>query len=125
MYGPEGDFIEATVIAEGADTGDKAGNKLMSGAYKYALGQVLSLPYAMEDQDATIPEPVGQASNGELLAKLRSTAAALGQDVETITAKFRNEQGGMTMEQFNQLPPERLRPFVRAVVNHAGKQAAK
>lgn len=44
FYAEDGSFIEATVIGEGMDTGDKAGNKAMSVAHKYALLQVLLIP---------------------------------------------------------------------------------
>jgi len=44
FYAEDGSFIEATVIGEGMDSGDKAGNKAMSVAHKYALLQVLLVP---------------------------------------------------------------------------------
>ena len=44
FYAEDGSFIEATVIGEGMDTGDKATNKAMSIAYKYACFQVFCIP---------------------------------------------------------------------------------
>jgi len=44
FYAEDGSFIEATVVGEGMDSGDKAGNKAMSVAHKYALLQVLLIP---------------------------------------------------------------------------------
>jgi hypothetical protein len=40
----DGSHIETTVIGEGMDSGDKASNKAMSVAHKYALLQAFSIP---------------------------------------------------------------------------------
>lgn len=40
----DGSFLDAVVIGEGMDSGDKAGNKAMSAAHKYALLQVFCVP---------------------------------------------------------------------------------
>lgn len=58
FYGPAGDYIEAVVTGEGSDMGDKSCNKAMSAAHKYALTQVLALPFVdVEEGDRTTPEP--------------------------------------------------------------------
>ena len=44
FYADDGSFVEATVIGEGMDSGDKASNKAMSVAHKYALLQVFMIP---------------------------------------------------------------------------------
>lgn len=146
VYGPAGDYIESSVLAEGADTGDKAGNKLMSGAFKYVLGQVLCIPFSMEDQDASASEamvdpersadpgprapkkPVAkkaaakeQPLNGtaDLLVRLNDSALALGMDLEKITARFRKDNGDITYEQFLLLPAERIATFVRQVEEYS------
>lgn len=124
IYGPAGDCVYATVIAEGTDTGDKAGNKLMSGAYKYAIGQVLSIPFSMEDQDATLSEPVNAPNVHELHLILERTATKLGMSVEDITKKWRKENGDITVEQFLALPADRIYGYVRQAAAFAGKQAS-
>jgi hypothetical protein len=54
----DGSFIEAKVIGEAMDSGDKATNKAMSIAYKYACFQVFCIPTdEMVDPDADIHEP--------------------------------------------------------------------
>jgi hypothetical protein len=53
FYGPEGDFVAATVAAEAMDAGDKGTAKAMSVAYRTALLQVLNLPTDEPDPDAT------------------------------------------------------------------------
>lgn len=44
FYADDGSSIAATVIGEGMDSGDKAANKAMSVAEKYALIQILLIP---------------------------------------------------------------------------------
>jgi hypothetical protein len=53
----DGSRVYTTVQGEGMDSGDKASNKAMAVALKYALTQMLLLPYDEVDQDATTPEP--------------------------------------------------------------------
>ncbi len=52
----DGSSIAVTVVGEGMDSGDKASNKAMSAAHKYALCQVLNIPYQVIDPDANSPE---------------------------------------------------------------------
>lgn len=48
----DGSTASATVIGEGMDSGDKAANKAMAVALKYALTQTLLLPYDEVDPDS-------------------------------------------------------------------------
>ena len=58
FYAEDGSSIEATTIGEGMDSGDKATNKAMAIAMKYALFQVFCIPTEeMKDPDAETPEP--------------------------------------------------------------------
>ena len=58
FYAEDGSFISATVVGEGMDTGDKATNKAMSVAFKYACFQVFCIPTEeMRDTDAETPPP--------------------------------------------------------------------
>lgn len=53
--------ISAVVIGEGMDSGDKASNKAMSVAYKYAMFQIFSIP-TQEMKDAPNPiDPDGES----------------------------------------------------------------
>lgn len=53
FYTVDGSYVEAKVIGEAMDTGDKATNKAMSIAYKYACFQVFNIPTEeMKDPDA-------------------------------------------------------------------------
>lgn len=44
FYAEDGSFVEAVVVGEGMDSGDKSCSKALSIAYKYACFQVLSIP---------------------------------------------------------------------------------
>lgn len=57
FYAEDGTFIEAITIGEGMDSGDKATNKAMAIAMKYALFQVFCIPTEeMKDPDDDTPE---------------------------------------------------------------------
>jgi len=53
FYAEDGSFVEAITIGEGMDSGDKATNKAMSIAFKYACFQVFCIPTEelMDDPD--------------------------------------------------------------------------
>lgn len=51
FFGPAGDCITSTVLAEAMDSGDKACAKAMSVAYRIALLQTLNLPTTDPDPD--------------------------------------------------------------------------
>ncbi len=53
FYASDGSSVSATVIGEGMDSGDKASNKAMAVAMKYAMFQVFCIPTEeMQDPDA-------------------------------------------------------------------------
>ena len=53
FYAEDGSNVQATVVGEGMDSGDKSCNKAMSVAFKYALFQVFCIPTEeMHDPDA-------------------------------------------------------------------------
>lgn len=62
FFAADGSSIEAVVIGEGMDSGDKASNKAMSIAHKYAFFQVFSIPTdevaASDPDNETPPESV-------------------------------------------------------------------
>lgn len=56
FYAEDGSSIEAIVIGEGMDSGDKATNKAMAIAMKYAMFQVFCIPTEeMKDPDGETP----------------------------------------------------------------------
>jgi len=65
FYASDGSVVSATVIGEGMDSGDKASNKSMSIAHKYALLQVFCIPTdEIKDPDADT-QPPSKPSNGK------------------------------------------------------------
>lgn len=61
FYTVDGSEIQAKVIGEAMDSGDKATNKAMSIAYKYAAFQVFNIPTEeMQDPDAEVHEVAAQ-----------------------------------------------------------------
>lgn len=57
FYAEDGSYVDAVVIGEGMDSGDKATNKAMSIAFKYACFQVFCIPTEeMKDPDAECHE---------------------------------------------------------------------
>ena len=58
FYASDGTSISAVVVGEGMDSGDKASNKAMAVAMKYAMFQVFCIPTEeMQDPDAETPPP--------------------------------------------------------------------
>ena len=56
FYAKDGSSVESVVVGEGMDSGDKATNKAMSIAFKYACFQVFCIPTEeMRDPDAETP----------------------------------------------------------------------
>nr|DAY15442.1 MAG TPA: ERF superfamily protein [Caudoviricetes sp.] len=82
FYAEDGSSVSATVIGEGMDSGDKATNKAMSIAFKYACFQVFCIPTEeMKDPDAETPLPSKPALEAgyvnELFAELQRTGVGL------------------------------------------------
>lgn len=58
FYAEDGSFVSAVVCGEGMDSGDKATNKAMSAAFKYACFQTFCIPTEeMKDSEDDSPEP--------------------------------------------------------------------
>ena len=58
FYAEDGSSVSAVVIGEGMDSGDKASNKAMAVAMKYAMFQTFCIPTEeMPDPDAETPPP--------------------------------------------------------------------
>ena len=58
FYAEDGSSIEAITVGEGMDSGDKATNKAMAIAFKYACFQVFCIPTEeMKDPDGETPDP--------------------------------------------------------------------
>lgn len=87
-FGPGGDSVDARVVAEAADSSDKATTKAMSIAFRTCLLQVLALP--VQDAVAITPAQLRhmmalfkQADLTDRADRLAFAAAVVGRDVET------------------------------------------
>ena len=59
MYAPDGSNVSCVVVGEGMDSGDKASNKAMSVAMKYAMFQLFMIPTEeMIDPDSEVHEGI-------------------------------------------------------------------
>lgn len=76
FYADDGSFVESTVVGEAMDSGDKATNKAMSAAFKYALFQTFCIPTEeMHDSEEDSPEPIPFPRNvGEPMISEKQTA---------------------------------------------------
>ena len=53
VYGPSGDFIEVSTWGEGLDYSDKATNKAMTAAFKYAMFELFAIADPADDSDSS------------------------------------------------------------------------
>ena len=93
FFHADGSSISCTVMGEGRDTSDKATNKAMAAAHKYALLQTFCIPtedIGQDDPDAETPEPVQprqdarpQAMSGPVdFGKVRAELARMATEEE-------------------------------------------
>ena len=96
VYAPDGSSVCMTVIGEGMDSGDKATNKAMSIAMKYAMFQLFMIPTEAVDPDSECHEvdPAGRpfnrpqnAANGATVAVEQRVPAPVAQVPETAPAQ--------------------------------------
>lgn len=92
FYAEDGSHVEAVVVGEGMDSGDKASNKALSAAFKYACFQVFCIPTEeMLDPDAEI----------------HKTQPSRRQDAPpTSRSQKENREPRISQEQFNDLMRE-------------------
>jgi len=85
----DGSELCSTVIGEGMDSGDKAANKAMAVGLKYALTQMLLLPYDETDPDAESHPPSAkvQKQNKVASAKLQKTWSEVATEMKTKLGK--------------------------------------
>lgn len=78
FYAQDGSSVTCTTLGEAMDSGDKASNKAMSAALKYALTQTLLIPTYETDRDTEEAAPVMAAAPAvPVAAKQEAAKAAL------------------------------------------------
>lgn len=95
FYAEDGSYIEAVIIGEGLDTGDKATNKAMAVAYKYVCFQVFCIPTEeMTDPDSERPELDGaeDEKDKEKKAERKSSSTAEKNETNKKTPSVESEE---------------------------------
>lgn len=91
FFAEDGSFITAVTIGEGMDSGDKATNKAMAIAFKYACFQVFCIPTEeMKDPDAEVHEIADnkpKPATAEQLHKINEFVDAYAEMCEGVTSK--------------------------------------
>ena len=89
FYAEDGSSVIACVVGEGMDSGDKATNKAMSAAFKYACFQTFCIPTEeMKDSEDDSPEPIPEYI-GETKAKaLEALLSEKGVSVDVIYEQY-------------------------------------
>lgn len=91
FYAEDGSSLTCSVASEGADFADKASNKAMSFAHKYAILQIFSIPTQdVIDGDADSPNKNGVATHKPTPEEIDKaiSAAATTQELNEIYRKF-------------------------------------
>jgi hypothetical protein len=91
FFADDGSFIEAVMIGEAMDSGDKSANKAMSAAMKYAFFQVFCVPTEEEDndtenqthEDTTKKESLLDASISQVFSERPENAGAYCENCRT------------------------------------------
>ena len=100
FFTDDGSSVQVTVIGEGMDSGDKASNKAMSIAHKYALFQVFMIPTEdIIDPDLTTPpqtEPVSKQPETDLELK------GIGELMKDALAKLAEKADAEIVEGYKQ-----------------------
>lgn len=111
FFAEDGTSIQASVIGEGMDSGDKATNKAMAIAFKYALFQVFCIPTEeIKDPDADTPETSTVKTkkiSDKKINTLYEIAKNVGYEptkvVEVILKKYKCKPADMTEEQYKEV----------------------
>jgi hypothetical protein len=105
FFAEDGSSVSATVIGEGMDSGDKASNKAMSIAHKYAFFQVFSIP--TEGVAASDPDNYSHEVAAETIESV--LGAAVTKMILT------PDQADDTMKAYDNKPPAQRQAFIQAV----------
>lgn len=113
LYAPDGSNVSCVVLGEGMDSGDKASNKAMSVAMKYAAFQLFMIPTEeMVDPDAEVYEvaPKGKpAAPAKPAAPVKPAQAAQPAKPAQVTTAAK-------------LPPVKQEPAVSPVLEYLAKE---
>ena len=101
FYAEDGSSVEAITTGEGMDSGDKATNKAMAIAFKYALFQVFCIPTEeMKDPDSETPEPSKPILSEKQINRLYAIAKNANIERDKVIQQV-NKKYGCTPELLN------------------------
>lgn len=90
FYAEDGSFVEAITVGEGMDSGDKATNKAMAIAFKYACFQVFCIPTEeMKDPDAECHEVQANKIDEVKVKSLRAISERKGISEQTVCSRYK------------------------------------
>lgn len=81
FFADDGSFIESVVMGEGMDSGDKASNKAMAVAHKYAILQILSIP-TNDDKDPEVDSHELKPKAEPRVDEKKSILEAIAQEIK-------------------------------------------
>jgi len=127
FYAEDGSSISAVVIGEGMDSGDKATNKAMSIAFKYACFQVFCIPTKeMADPDADTHEVLAKKTEKENPPKpnideeIEKAQKAKISDMKVSSLKQRIEEDGIdTKELCKVYKVKKVEDFTESMFSNA------
>lgn len=89
FYAEDGTSIEAIVVGEGMDSGDKATNKALSVGFKYACFQVFCIPTEeMIDPEVDSPEPTPKMISTEHAEEIKNALQETDSNVPAFLSLF-------------------------------------
>ena len=89
FYAEDGTSVEAIVVGEGMDSGDKATNKALSVGFKYACFQVFCIPTEeMIDPEVDSPEPTPKMISTEHAKQIKDGLEATDSNVPAFLSLF-------------------------------------
>uniref|UniRef100_A0A6M3LIM0 Putative Erf family protein n=1 Tax=viral metagenome TaxID=1070528 RepID=A0A6M3LIM0_9ZZZZ len=91
FYASDGSSIPSVVIGEGMDSGDKAANKAMAVAHKYALLQTFCVPTEQVDPDAESHEVGPNYINEDQLIEIQNLLKETNANVKKFLAYLKVE----------------------------------
>lgn len=117
----DGSYIDVVTCGEGLDNSDKATNKAMSGAMKYALIELFCVPTKdIEDSDRTTPEAGVQKTTEQSVAFVKPALAKMP-DVQSATENpfaektISVKQAGDLAQRFRESLREELKPMAETL----------
>ena len=99
MYAPDGSNVSCTVIGEGMDSGDKASNKAMSIALKYACFQLFMIP-----TEETAVDPDAESHNVTSGAKEPEAPKETKQENIPTGSAGKRQEAHATVGKVNSIP---------------------